>query len=99
MIALVSLGIGIYAGGALLGFVLPVLAIVGALVIGSGLRPNELGAAIEDGTAALSAPGVGRDMTQDRPLGASTLHPGARGACSCRSRCWRWQRWRCSCSR
>ena len=78
VIGLVSLGIGIYAGGALLGFVLPVLAIVGALIIGSGLRPNELGAAIEDGTAALSAPGVGRDVTQDRPLGASTFAPGRR---------------------
>jgi hypothetical protein len=77
-IAIVSLAIGIYAGGALLGFVLPVLAIVAALIIGSGLRPNEVGAVIEDGTAPLSAPGVGRDIAADRSLGASTFAPGRR---------------------
>jgi len=78
MIGLVSLALGIYAGGALQGFVLPVLATIGALIIGAGLRPNDAGAAIEDGTAPLSAPGVGRDITLDRTLGASTFAPGRR---------------------
>ncbi len=75
-IALVSLALGTYAGGALVGFVLPVLAIVAALIIGYGLRPDGI---VTDGTGPLSATGVGRDIPPDRPLGASTLHPGARG--------------------
>jgi hypothetical protein len=78
LIAIVSLAVGIYAGGALQGFVLPVLATVAALIIGYGLKPNDAGAVIEDGTAPLSALGVGRDITADRPLGASTFAPGRR---------------------
>ena len=78
-IALVSLALGTYAGGALLGFVLPVLAIVAALIIGYGLTPNASDVVIADGTGPLSDAGVGRDIPADRPLGASTLHPGARG--------------------
>jgi dolichyl-phosphate-mannose-protein mannosyltransferase len=77
-VALVSVALGIYAGGALLGFVLPVLSIVAALIIGYGLNPNASDAAIADGTGPLAAPGVGRDVPTDRSLGASTLHPGAR---------------------
>jgi hypothetical protein len=78
-IALVSLALGTYAGGALLGFVLPVLAIVAALIIGYGLRPDAPDVLIADGTGPLSDAGVGRDIPPDRPLGASTLHPAARG--------------------
>jgi hypothetical protein len=80
LIALVGLAIGSYAGGALLGLVLPVLSIIAALIIGYGLRPNPPGAAIEDGTGPLSPPGIGRDLPPDRPLGASTLHPHARAS-------------------
>jgi hypothetical protein len=78
-IALVSLALGTYAGGALLGFVLPVLAIVAALIIGYGLRPDAPDVLIADGTGPLSDAGVGRDIPPERPLGASTLHPAARG--------------------
>jgi hypothetical protein len=74
-IAVVALLLGTYAGGALLGFVLPALAIVAALLIGSGLRPNANASEITDGTGPLSAPGVGRDVTAERTLGASTLKP------------------------
>ena len=74
----------IYAGGALLGFVLPVLAIVAALVIGYGLEPNAStarrptapGRSARRASAATSRPTA--------PLGASTLQPGAR-ARSCPS--------------
>jgi hypothetical protein len=76
-IALVSLALGIYAGGALLGFVLPVLAITAALIIGYGLKANADPGEIADGTAPLSAPGIGADVPSDRVLGASTLRPGA----------------------
>ena len=77
VIAIIALALGIYAGGALLGFVLPVLSIFGALVIGYGLRPNASAGDVTDGTAPLSDAGVGRDIPADRPLGASTLKPGA----------------------
>jgi hypothetical protein len=79
-IAGVSLALGIYAGGALMGFVLPVLSIAAALLIGYGLRPNPNVTEIADGTGPLSAPGVGRDLPADRTLGTSTLHPASRGA-------------------
>jgi len=78
LIAVASVVLGVYAGGALLGFVLPVLSIVASLIIGYGLRPNPPGTEIADGTAPLSASGVGRDVPADRPLGASAFHPGAR---------------------
>jgi hypothetical protein len=76
-IGIAAAAVGVYAGGALLGFVLPVFAIVAALIVGYGLRPNPPGAVIADGTGPLSAPGVGRDVAADRPLGASSFHPGA----------------------
>ena len=75
MIGILAVLFGVYAGGALLGFVLPVFAIVASLIIGYGLKPNPPGSAIADGTGPLSAPGVGRDVTADRTLGASALHP------------------------
>jgi hypothetical protein len=77
-IALASLLLGTYAGGALLGFVLPALAIVAAVIIGYGLRPNANAAEIVDGTGPLSAAGIGRDVSAERVFGASTLKPGAR---------------------
>jgi len=77
VIGIAGVVIGVYAGGALLGFVLPVLAIVASLIVGYGLEPNQPGAPIADGTGPFSAAGVGRDVPADRPLGASTLHPRA----------------------
>jgi hypothetical protein len=99
-----GLGIGMVAGGALLGIVLPSLALITALVIGYGLKPAaqqgaetrgaeaasppqpiaggsgpSQGPEVDDGTEVLAAPGVGPDVPAERPFGASTLKPGARG--------------------
>src|SRR4029079_15337679 len=49
-----------------------------SLIMCARLGPSPPGAEIADGTAPLSASGVGRDVPADRPLGASALHPGAR---------------------
>ena len=78
-IALVSLALGTYAGGALLGFVLPVLAIVAALIIGYGLRPNERARLSPTAPAAQRARAWAATSRADRPLGASTLHPARAG--------------------
>jgi len=77
-IGVAGVALGIYAGGALLGFVMPVLAIVAALIIGHGLKPNANMTEIVDGTGPLSAPGVGRDVSAERTLGASTFRPDTR---------------------
>jgi hypothetical protein len=77
-IGLGAVVVGLYAGGALLGLVLPALSIVASLIIGYGMRPNQPGREIPDGTGPLAAPGVGRDVAADRPLGASAFHPAAR---------------------
>ena len=74
VIALAALGLGSWAGGFLLGFALPVLSIVAAVIIGHGLRPTEA-ATVADGTAPLSEPGIGPDLPADRSLGAATLSP------------------------
>jgi hypothetical protein len=78
LIGLAGLGIGALAGGALSGVVLPLLALVAALVIGYGLVPVAA-AATDDGTGALSADGIGPDIAAERPLGASTWRLAARG--------------------
>jgi hypothetical protein len=78
LIGMVSVVVATYAGGALLGLVLPAFSIVASVIIGWGLRPNPPGTEIADGTGPLSASGIGRDVPADRPLGASALHPGAR---------------------
>jgi hypothetical protein len=77
LIALAGLGLGIWAGGFLLGFALPVLSIAAALIIGNGLRPTET-TAVADGTGLLADPGIGPDVPADRSLGASTLSPRVR---------------------
>ena len=76
-VGLVGLAIGALAGGALTGIVLPLLSLVGALVIGGGLVPTSHG--IDDGTADLAPAGIGPDIAEGRPFGASTLRPGGRG--------------------
>jgi 4-amino-4-deoxy-L-arabinose transferase-like glycosyltransferase len=58
-IGVVGVALGIYAGGALLGFVMPVLAIVAALVIGHGLKPNANMTEIVDGTGPAERAGRG----------------------------------------
>ena len=78
--ALVGLALGVYAGGALLGFVLPVLALVAALVIGYGLSRTPASATSTDGTGPLGAPGVGRDVPADRVAGREHAATRARAA-------------------
>jgi hypothetical protein len=56
MVACAGLGMGLLSGGALLGVVLPCLALAGSLLVGFGLRPRQEGA-VND---ALCAPGVGK---------------------------------------
>ena len=77
-IAIVSLALGIYAGGALLGFVLPVLAIVAALIIGYGLKPNASIGDVADGTGRSATRASAATSPPTASLGASTLKPGAR---------------------
>jgi hypothetical protein len=76
VVGLVGLGIGYLGGGALAGVVLPVVALVAALLVGWGLVPVEHG--VEDGTADLAAAGIGPDVPAGRSFGASTLKPGGR---------------------
>ena len=79
-IALVGLVAGSFAGGALLGFVLPALSLVAALIVGWGLSPvDPAGPSVpDDGTGPLAAGGLGPDLPAGRSLGASTLQPAAR---------------------
>ncbi len=78
-IAAAGLVVGSFAGGALLGFALPVLAVVGALLVGWGLSPSDAQApAPDDGTGPLAAPGAGPDLPAGRALGPSSLPPTAR---------------------
>jgi len=74
---IVGLGLGYLGGGALAGVVLPVLSVVGALVVGYGLVPQEQG--IDDGTADLAPAGIGPDVPAGQPFGATALRPGGRG--------------------
>ncbi|HEV3030776.1 MAG TPA: glycosyltransferase family 39 protein [Polyangia bacterium] len=76
---LVGLAIGFVGGGALAGAVLPVVALVAAIVVGWGLVPLDDHAGIDDGTAELASAGIGPDIAGGKPFGASTLRPGAPG--------------------
>jgi hypothetical protein len=78
VLGVVGLAIGLLAGGAMSGLVLPLLALTLALVVGRGLRALP-SASIDDGTAPLAAPGVGPDVAAEATLGASTWRLGARG--------------------
>jgi hypothetical protein len=73
----VGLAIGFLGGGALTGVVLPIGALVGAIVVGWGLVPT--GEPSDDGTSDLAPAGIGPDVPAGKPFGASTLRPGARG--------------------
>jgi hypothetical protein len=75
-----GLAIGSFAGGALLGFALPALSLVAALIVGWGLVPVDPAGpnAPDDGTGPLAAAGAGPDLPAGRSLGASTLQPAAR---------------------
>jgi hypothetical protein len=72
-----GLVVGWLAGGALVGAVLPVLALVATVVVARGLTPQSDG--VEDGTAELAPAGIGDDLPAGRPFGASLLARGGRG--------------------
>jgi Dolichyl-phosphate-mannose-protein mannosyltransferase len=78
LLGLVGLAVGALAGGAMSGVVLPLLALIAALVVGKGLVPVAA-TAVDDGTGALAAAGIGPDVAADRPFGDSTWRPAARG--------------------
>ena len=78
LLGLLGLVVGVLAGGAMSGVVLPLLALTAALAIGQGLVPVAA-SAVEDGTGALSEAGIGPDVAADRPFGASTWRLGAPG--------------------
>ncbi|HEX3904689.1 MAG TPA: glycosyltransferase family 39 protein [Polyangia bacterium] len=78
LIGLGGLAVGLLAGGAMSGVVLPLSSLTAALAVGYGLVPVAA-AAVEDGTAPLAEAGVGPDIPADRPFGASTWRPGAHG--------------------
>lgn len=70
-VAVVGLLLGYATGGALIGVALPGLALTLAVSIGAGLLVRDPAAPDADGTAALTAPGVGPDVTPGRSFGAN----------------------------
>jgi hypothetical protein len=76
IIACAGLVMGLLSGGALLGVVLPCLALTGSLLVGFGLRPRQDSSS--DGTA-LCAPGVGQDVPADLGFGRGLFLQGQRG--------------------
>jgi hypothetical protein len=77
-VAMAGIAIATLAGGALSGLVLPIASMALALLIGRRLVADDP-AAINDGTAPLAAPGIGRDVAAGGTLGSSTFRPGRRG--------------------
>ncbi len=75
---LLGLVIGSLAGGALVGVVLPVLALVATILVARGLTPQVEG--VEDGTADLAPAGIGEDIPAGRAFGASLRAPRALAA-------------------
>jgi hypothetical protein len=69
--------LGFFAGGALLGVVLPGVSLLAAVIVGYGLVASD--GKVDDGTGDLAAPGTGPDIVAGRPFGDSTLRPRARG--------------------
>jgi hypothetical protein len=76
LIASVGLGMGLLAGGALLGVALPCLAVAGSLLVGFGLRPRLDGG---QGGAEICARGVGPDVPADVSFGRGLILQNARG--------------------
>jgi hypothetical protein len=75
LIACAGLGMGWLSGGALLGVVLPCLALTGSLLVGFGLRPRQP----EGASNALCAPGVGAHVRADVGFGRGLFLQGAPG--------------------
>ncbi len=80
VVAAVGLGLGLYAGGALLGVALPCLALSASLLVGAGLRPRAEGAEPGgEGAVALCAAGVGRDVPAEVSFGRGLFLKRTRG--------------------
>jgi hypothetical protein len=81
-VAAIGLALGLFAGGALLGMVLPCLALFGALVVGFGLQPRQPQSDEKaEGAVAssLCEPGVGPDVPAGVGFGRKLLLEGLRG--------------------
>jgi hypothetical protein len=76
IIACAGLVMGLLSGGALLGVVLPCLALTGSLLVGFGLRPRPENGS---GSTALCAPGVGQDVPADVGFGRGLFLQGQSG--------------------
>jgi len=77
-IGLFSMALAELGSGALVGVALPVVSLVAAVAIGYGLVAGEEGAGVEDGTAGLTAPGVGPDIPPGQSFGSSLRAPSTR---------------------
>jgi hypothetical protein len=78
-IGLFAMALAELGSGALLGVALPLLSLAGAVLIGYGLVAGEEGAGVVDGTAVLTAPGVGPDVPPGQSFGSSFRPPSTRG--------------------
>ena len=78
-IGVVGMALAELGSGALVGIALPALSLAAAVLIGYGLVPAEEGAGAEDGTAGLTAPGVGPDVPPGQSFGSSFRLPSTRG--------------------
>jgi hypothetical protein len=70
VIGLLGMGVGFFAGGALVAVVLPALSLLGALVVGYGLQVSS--DPVTDGSGELAAAGAGPDIALGKPIGASS---------------------------
>ncbi len=78
LVAAAGLAMGLFSGGALIGVALPCLALVGAVAVGWGLRPDVAPRPVS-ATAALTLARVGRDIPAGLSFGAALLAKGTRG--------------------
>jgi hypothetical protein len=80
VVAAVGLGLGLLAGGMLLGVGLPCLALAASLMVGAGLSPrSEAKEAAEDAPAELCAAGVGPDVPAGMSFGRGLFLKRTRG--------------------
>jgi hypothetical protein len=78
-VAVVGMGMGLFAGGALLGVVLPCLALAGTMVVGYGLRPRSRVMATGPSQSPFTADGIGPDVPADTTFGRGLFLRGMRG--------------------
>jgi hypothetical protein len=76
IVGVVGLGVGLLAGGALMGVALPCLALAGAIAAGWGLSTK---AAENEAAANLTSPGTGSDVPAGVSFGRALRTAGTRG--------------------